>query len=297
MAKSNNPVLTRFTTGKVRLTYTFLWQPHASGNENDEDKKDDKEEKYSTCVLIPKGDQATIEKLNMALNYAVQLGQSKGLWGASLPINFKLPLHDGDAAYLEKGEEYKGHWYLNVSSTRRPRIVDLARNDIYDESEVYSGCYARVCINLFPFSRRGNRGIACGLEAVQKICDGEMLGVAPLNVDEAFGDSNAYMANAVQPANSYQQQGQVYPQPVQQPVQNMPQQAAPAIPVQQGYSQPTQASYPVQQHLTPQQNTGYQTQPPIQGNLNTFASNVAAVGSILPPDLFGGNQQGQGQVA
>lgn len=293
MAKTNNPVLTRFTTGKVRLTYAFLWSPRTSDNE-DGDTKDEKSEKYSSCILIPKSDQTTIDKLNLALNHAVQAGQAKGLWGANLPSNFKWPLRDGDAEYLEKGEEYKGHWFLNATSVRKPRIVDLARNDIYDESEVYSGCYARVCINLYPFSKKGSRGIACGLEAVQKICDGEMLGGAPVDVDEAFGDSEAYLASAgyAQPVNGYVQQAPVqtphgytgqqipgYPQtaaPMPGPqVQGYPQQAAP-VSVPQAQSYPQQAA-PVSAAV----------QPPMQPPVNTFANNVAAADSVLPPQLFG----------
>lgn len=45
MAKANNSVMTRFTTGKVRLTYAFLWAPRSSDNEDG----DEKGEKYSTC--------------------------------------------------------------------------------------------------------------------------------------------------------------------------------------------------------------------------------------------------------
>lgn len=294
MAKTNNPMMTRFTTGKIRLTYAFLWAPRTSENE-DEDMKEDKGEKYSTCILIPKNDQATIDKLNAALTYAVQQGQSKGLWGATLPTTFKWPLRDGDEEYLEKGEEYKGHWFLNASSIRKPRIVDIARNDIYDENEVYSGCYARACINLYPFSRKGNKGIGCGLEAIQKICDGEPLGLAPLNVDEAFGDSEAYLADAgyAQPANLPPQQAPVqqmphgyagpqmstYQQttaPMQAPqVQGYPQQATPA-PVPQAQSYPQQAAL-----------VSAAVQSPMQPPVNTFANNVAVADSILPPQLFG----------
>ena len=44
MAKTNNPVMTRFTTGKARLTYAFLWTPRSSEND-DEDIKDEKTKK------------------------------------------------------------------------------------------------------------------------------------------------------------------------------------------------------------------------------------------------------------
>ena len=47
---------------------------------------------------------------------------------------------------------------------------------ILDRNEVYSGCYARVSISLYPFNTNGNKGIACGLGNIQKIADGEPLG-------------------------------------------------------------------------------------------------------------------------
>ena len=40
---------------------------------------------------------------------------------------------------------------------------------------VYSGCYAKVCFNFYPFSK-AQKGIACGLDSVLKMKDGENLG-------------------------------------------------------------------------------------------------------------------------
>lgn len=65
-------------------------------------------------------------------------------------------------------------------------------------------------------------------------------------------------------------------------MQGYPQQTAPA-PIQQA-----PAGYPGQQGVPYQQP---QMQPPVQGAPNTFASNVAAADSILPPQLFGESQQ------
>lgn len=282
MANRNNTVQTRFTTGKVRLTYAFLWKPRNSSEDGD----DQKGKKFSTCVLIPKTDQQTLDRFNLALQHALALGQQKGFWGATLPSNFKFPLRDGDAECAEKGGEYAGHWFLNASAVQRPQIVDINRNDIWEEGDVYSGCYARVCINLFPFSQRGNRGIGCGLEAVQKICDGEALGGVPVDVNEAFGDWNEGTA----PVPGYPQpvQGQVaqpqapagYPAGVPQaapvPVQGYPQQV-PQVSAGQGY--PQQGGQPPVQ--------GY----PMQTGATAFQNGVAAAGSILPPQLFG---EGQG---
>ncbi len=149
---ANNTVPTRFTTGKARLTYAFLWTPRPADEENQ------RAEKFSTSLLIPKTDQQTIQLFNTALQNAIIQGQQKGLWGAALPSNFKVPLRDGDAECAEKGEEYAGHWFLNASAIRRPQIVDINRNDIWEESDVYSGCYARVCSRSGVLPARSGAG-------------------------------------------------------------------------------------------------------------------------------------------
>ena len=149
---ANNTVPTRFTTGKARLTYAFLWTPRPADEENQ------RAEKFSTSLLIPKTDQQTTQLFNTALQNAIIQGQQKGLWGAALPSNFKVPLRDGDAECAEKGEEYAGHWFLNASAIRRPQIVDINRNDIWEESDVYSGCYARVCSRSGVLPARSGAG-------------------------------------------------------------------------------------------------------------------------------------------
>ena len=54
--------------------------------------------------------------------------------------------------------------------------MDADRNLILERSEVYSGVYGRASINLYAFNSNGNKGIACGLNNLQKIRDGEPLG-------------------------------------------------------------------------------------------------------------------------
>jgi hypothetical protein len=47
---------------------------------------------------------------------------------------------------------------------------------IISTDEFYSGCYGRASINFYAFSVDGNKGIAAGLNNVQKLADGERLG-------------------------------------------------------------------------------------------------------------------------
>lgn len=89
--------------------------------------------------------------------------------------SFKSPLRDGDE---EKDDEnYAGCYFINANASekRHPRIIDRQCNDVLDQDEVYSGCYANVKIGLFSFSASGNKGIGAGLEVIQKVRDGERL--------------------------------------------------------------------------------------------------------------------------
>ena len=53
--------------------------------------------------------------------------------------------------------------------------MDRKVKPILDQSEVYSGCYAKVSINFYAFNTNGNKGVACGLGNIQKVKDGEPL--------------------------------------------------------------------------------------------------------------------------
>ena len=87
----------------------------------------------------------------------------------------KTPLRDGD---LERpdDEAYNGCYCINANSATAPGIVDAACQPIIERSEVYSGVYGRASINLYAFNSNGNKGIACGLNNLQKIKDGDSLG-------------------------------------------------------------------------------------------------------------------------
>lgn len=163
MATTNSD--TKVITGKCRLSFANVFVP-VSINGGDE--------KYSTSILIPKSDKATLKKIKAAVESAKELGKSK--WGGKVPAKLHTPLRDGDEEAEDKGEAYAGHYFLNASSKNKPGIVDRNREEIIDTTEVYSGCYARLSINLYPFDVNGNKGIAAGLNNIQKWEDGDFLG-------------------------------------------------------------------------------------------------------------------------
>jgi hypothetical protein len=51
-------------------------------------------------------------------------------------------------------------------------------SSIIDPSEFYSGCFGRASITFYAYNAQGSKGIACGLNNLQKLEDGEALGGA-----------------------------------------------------------------------------------------------------------------------
>ncbi len=167
MATTNKD--TKVVTGKVRLSYCNLFQPKASD--------DGQDAKYSCTLLVPKSDKITIQKIKAAVEAAKQASAS--VFGGKVPTSLKTPIHDGDGEKPnggEYGEECKGCYVINTSSKQKPGIVDSSLNEILDSTKVYSGCYGKADINFYAYNRNGNKGIACGLNNIQKIADGDYLG-------------------------------------------------------------------------------------------------------------------------
>ena len=166
--KMVNP--TKVITGKdTRWSYCNVWEPKSIAGSAP---------KYSVSLIIPKTDTITINKIKAAIAAAYEEGQAKlkGT-GRSVPAlsAIKTPLRDGDIDRSED-EAYAGSYFVNANSTIQPGIVDADRNPILTRSEVYSGVYGRASISFYAFNSNGNRGIACSLNNLQKIRDGEPLG-------------------------------------------------------------------------------------------------------------------------
>jgi hypothetical protein len=231
MSNQQNP--TTVTTGDVRLSYAHVFTPYA--------KKPGDEPKYSVTILIPKSDVSTKQRIDAAINVAIQFGVANK-WNGVRPAQVNNPVWDGDG--LRKGgdpfpAECKGHWVLAASSKQQPGVFDLNLNPIINQSEVYSGVYARVNVNFFPYFNSGNKGIGCGLNLIQKRADGEPLAGNRISAEDAFGDGfPAFQPQ--QPAYQPQQPAQ-YQQSYQPTVAPTP--ATPPYPQQ--YNAP--ASYPAYQ--------------------------------------------------
>lgn len=168
MSNFTNP--TKVITGsQTRWSYANVWQPKAINGGTP---------KYSVSLIIPKSDVKTVEKIKAAIKAAYEEGESKLKGnGRSVPAlsALKTPLRDGDIERPDD-EAYKNAYFVNANSATAPGVVDADRQPIIDTSEVYSGVYGRASISFYAFNSNGNKGIACGLNNLQKISDGEPLG-------------------------------------------------------------------------------------------------------------------------
>ena len=153
----------KVVTGKVRLSYLNVFEPKSINGG---------EAKYSVSLIIQKSDKKTIADINAAVEAAKQDG--KGKFGGKVPANLKLPLREGNIDRPDD-EAYANCYFINANSKNKPGIVDKAVKTIFDQDELYSGCYGRASITFYAFNSNGNRGIACGLQNIQKLADGEPL--------------------------------------------------------------------------------------------------------------------------
>lgn len=176
--------ITNVTTGEARLSYVHLFKPHA--------QQPGAEEKFSCTVLVPKSDTATKARIDAAIEAAKQKGIN-GKWNGVCPPIVPHPVHDGDGVRpsdgMPFGPECKGHWVFTASAKADypPEIVDQNGNPMINQSEMYSGVYAQVNVEFYPYLFGGKKGIGCGLGPVKKVRDGEALGGSAPTAAQAFG--------------------------------------------------------------------------------------------------------------
>jgi len=188
MSNNEKTTSSKVITGKdTRWSYANVWEPKAIG---------DGTPKFSVSLIIPKSDAKTIAKIKDAIKSAYAEGESKLKGnGKTVPAfdTLKMPLRDGDIERPDD-EAYENCYFVNANSQTAPGIVDAALNPIIERSEVYSGVYGRASISFYAFNSNGNKGIACSLNNLQKIRDGEPLGgKASAESDFATDDEDGFL--------------------------------------------------------------------------------------------------------
>lgn len=160
-------------TPKFRVSFPHLFSPQEKT-----DKKTGKvTRKYGTIMLFHENDDISvlIEAAEKAGNNF--FGEKEFAKYRKNP-KFWWPFRVGNDERDEMAG-YADHIFINATSNAEkhvPGVVDKSRQDIIDESEIYSGCYGRASLSVYAYDHEeGAKGIAFGLINFQKLGDGEPL--------------------------------------------------------------------------------------------------------------------------
>lgn len=171
---------TKVVTGIVRFSYLHAFVPVA--------REEGGEKKYSVSLIISKNSKEGKKTLGIIRPMLDEMVEAvKAANGGKLPKKFMLPLRDGDED-KEDDEAYAESFFLSASSKNKPGVVGPDLQPIMDADEFYSGCYGRASINFYVYDKKGNRGIACGLNNLMKTDDGEALGGGRSSAEADFKD-------------------------------------------------------------------------------------------------------------
>lgn len=156
---SSAPKPTRVLTPEARLSYPNLFKPKAF--------QDGQEPKYSLVLLF--SDKTKLRALRDAVDQACA-----DKWGPKekWPKNLRSPFRDGNEKADSPG--YENTIFISASSKQPPGVVNQKVEYITESSnEIYAGCFVRATVNAYAYDTMGNRGVAFGLQNVQKTRDGQ----------------------------------------------------------------------------------------------------------------------------
>jgi len=75
---------------------------------------------------------------------------------------------------------------FSANADRRPGLVDANLQDIISEEDVYSGAWFRAQIRAYGYDKAGNKGVAFGLQNLQKLRDDDPIGGGRTPANKAF---------------------------------------------------------------------------------------------------------------
>lgn len=166
------------------MSYEHVWRPWAGKNPKPEDKP-----KYQFLAMIPNKDHETLDRLQDLIDQAIEEGREK--WPKQNWSSKKLTIPE-----IERGDErypgdpvYRDFTLVSFKSVKRPGIIDEDGEEILDESEIYSGCWVKAEVSIYPYSGPSYYGVGIGLNHIKKVKDDDALGgmqTDPRDVD--WGD-------------------------------------------------------------------------------------------------------------
>ncbi|VWC95564.1 hypothetical protein BLA39750_02197 [Burkholderia lata] len=109
-------------------------------------------------------------------------------WGNNIPKSLRSPFRLNEE--LDKPVQGIGDdWTImtfSANEDRRPGIVDATLQDIIDSTQAYSGAWFRCQVRAYAYEAKGNKGVAFGLQNVQKLRDDDPIGGGNMPASKAF---------------------------------------------------------------------------------------------------------------
>lgn len=143
-------------TPRFRCAFARVFKPEAF--------EEGKEPVYSITMLFPKGETDISDLKRVAIE------AKKAKWGDKSPKKLRTPFRDGDSEDFEDLDGFEGNIVVRATSKWKPGIVDRKLQNITDESEFYSGCWARATVQAFTYDM-ASKGVSFALQNLQKLDD------------------------------------------------------------------------------------------------------------------------------
>lgn len=147
-------------------------------------KDSDNAPKFSVQAFFPP--TADLKELKAAASEALvkKFGADQTQWPKSLRSPFRR-----NEELDKPNPSIPDDWIVmtfSATEDRKPGLVDARNQDIIDDSLVYSGCWMRADVNAYGYEKKGNKGVAFGLNNVQKVKDDEPIGTARIPASKVF---------------------------------------------------------------------------------------------------------------
>lgn len=170
------------TTKAITSEFRVSWPHVFKAQKNDLNGKDE----FSVIAIFPLNADLSGLKAIALEALKEKFGADQTKWSKTLRSPFRKCKEKWKEVTDEKTgktttvipagfEDGEATW-INFKSTSRPGVVDEDVQDILEERNFYSGCYAIADVNANAYDQKGNKGVSIYLNNVQKRRDGEPLG-------------------------------------------------------------------------------------------------------------------------
>ena len=149
-------------TTEFRVAFSHVFEPQ-------EPLQEGGQKKYTVTMLFSEGEDLSGMRELVRQAVITKWGADKSKWPSGLRMPFR------DQGEKEFDGFVAGNVFCNATSKYPPAIVDRFNNYITSPNEFYSGCFAVALINAYAYDKAGNKGVAFGLQMLQKRRDGEPL--------------------------------------------------------------------------------------------------------------------------